>query len=44
MPFRGIAKMTGGAINMAMINALIEIVNGKGIVGWYHFIKESLKR
>ena len=35
MPFRGIAKMTGGAVNMEMVDALLVVINGhffKGIV------------
>ncbi|MDF2803071.1 MAG: Beta-glucosidase-related glycosidase, partial [Anaerocolumna sp.] len=39
MPFRGIAKMTGGLIDMAMVNGIVEIVNGKGLKGLSHLIK-----
>ena len=28
MPFRGIAKMTGGAVSMDMVNGIVEAVNG----------------
>lgn len=38
MPFRGLSKMTGGAINEGMTEALVEIVNGRGLVGAAHFI------
>lgn len=44
MPFRGLAKMTGGAINMGMAEALVEIVNGKGLKGFYHLIVAIFKR
>lgn len=44
MPFRGLAKMTGGAVNMGMAKALVEIVNGKGLKGWYHFFKALIKK
>ena len=29
MPFRGIAKLTGGAVNMDMARALVVMVNGQ---------------
>ncbi len=44
MPFRGLAKMTGGAITMEMAYALVEIVNGKGVKGFYHFVKAFFKK
>ncbi|MDF2844489.1 MAG: Beta-glucosidase-related glycosidase [Herbinix sp.] len=44
MPFRGLAKMTGGAITMEMSYALVEIVNGKGLKGFYHFVKAFFKK
>lgn len=44
MPFRGLAKMTGGAITMEMSYALVEIVNGKGFKGFYHFVKAFFKK
>lgn len=39
MPFRGIAKMTGGLIDMPMVDGILMIVNGKGVKGLSHFIK-----
>ncbi|MDR2052099.1 MAG: fibronectin type III-like domain-contianing protein [Treponema sp.] len=33
MPFRGIAKMTGGAVNMEMVNAVLELINGRFFKG-----------
>lgn len=44
MPFRGISKMTGGAVNMDMVKALVEMANGKELKGFGHFIKAMLKR
>lgn len=44
MPFRGISKMTGGAINMKMAEALVEMVNGKELSGLKHFIGAALKK
>lgn len=41
MPFRAIAKMTGGAVNMEMVYGLVEVVNGhffrgiKKVIGGY---------
>lgn len=32
MPFRGIAKMTGGAVSMEMVDGMVQVVNG-------HFLK-----
>ncbi len=39
MPFRGIAKMTGGLIDMAMVDGIIMMVNGKFFRGLSHLIK-----
>jgi beta-glucosidase len=44
MPFRGLAKMTGGAINLNMVKAILEMVNGKGLKGLYHFIRAVVKK
>jgi beta-glucosidase len=44
MPFRGIAKMTGGRVNMGMAKALVEIANGKECLGLYHLIKAAINR
>lgn len=38
MPFRGIAKMTGGAVNISMVDAILEIVNGHFFGGLRHLI------
>jgi beta-glucosidase len=38
MPFRGIAKMTGGAVNMKMVNAVLEIINGHFFKGLGHLV------
>ncbi|OBR65514.1 glycosyl hydrolase [Paenibacillus oryzae] len=40
MPFRGIARMTGGVINMPMLDGLLMIVNGQFFKGLRHFLKE----
>lgn len=39
IPFRGIAKMTGGAISMEMAYAMLEIVNGHFFRGMKNLIK-----
>ena len=39
MPFRGIAKMTGGTVDIAMTNALVEIFNGQFFRGLGHLLK-----
>lgn len=41
MPFRGIARMTGGIINMPMLDGILMIVNGKFLKGTIKFIKEK---
>ena len=38
MPFRGVAKMTGGAVDMAMAAALVELFNGHFFRGAGHVI------
>lgn len=39
MPFRGIAKMTGGMVTMDMVHAIVEMVNGKLGKGLIHLLK-----
>jgi beta-glucosidase len=39
MPFRGMAKMSAGAITMAMVDALLEILNGHAFRGLCHLVK-----
>jgi len=43
MPFRGIARMTGGAVNMPMLNGILMIVNGHFFKGLSHLLKERNK-
>ena len=43
MPFRGIARMTGGIINMPMLDGMLMIVNGHFFKGLSHFLKERSK-
>jgi beta-glucosidase len=40
MPLRGIAKMSGKWVNMPMIDALLEIINGHFFKGLGHLVKE----
>lgn len=42
IPFRGIAKMTGGAVSMRMAEAMLEVVNGHFFKGMGHLIKAFL--
>lgn len=43
LPFRGISRMTGGIINMPMLDGLLMMVNGQFFKGLSHFIKERKK-
>ncbi len=50
MPFRGIAKMTGGAVDMEMVQGMVTVVNGhflkgmrKVIAGYFRNKKENRK-
>ncbi len=43
MPFRGIARMTGGALNMKMLNGILMIVNGHFFKGFSHLVREKSK-
>ena len=43
LPFRGISRMTMGAINMKMVDGILIAVNGKFFKGLWHFIKERKK-
>lgn len=43
MPFRGVARMTGGIINMPMLDGILMIVNGHFFKGVNHFLKERKK-
>lgn len=43
MPFRGVARMTGGVINMPMLDGILMIVNGQSLRGVRHLVKEKKK-
>ncbi|MUG44405.1 beta-glucosidase family protein [Paenibacillus woosongensis] len=43
MPFRGIARMTGGIVNMPMLDGLLMVVNGQFFKGFRHFFRERGK-
>lgn len=43
MPFRGIARLTGGIINMPMLDGVLMMVNGHFFKGMKHFLKERKK-
>lgn len=42
MPFRGIARMTGGIVNMPMIDGLLIAINGRFFKGSMKIIKEKI--
>ena len=42
MPFRGIAKMTGGAASMEMARGIVDMVNGKWLSGTKRVIKKDI--
>lgn len=44
LPFRGLARMSGGAFSMEMVDGLLIAVNGNFIKGIRHLIKASKKR
>jgi len=44
IPFRGIAKMMGGAVDISMVDALLEIVNGSFFKGTGHLIASALNK
>lgn len=39
MPFRGIAKMTGGAVSMDMVQGMVTVVNGHFLKGMKQIVK-----
>ncbi|WP_088102767.1 beta-glucosidase [Halalkalibacter urbisdiaboli] len=43
MPFRGVARMTGGVINMPMLDGILLIVNGNFFKGLRHVLRERSK-
>ncbi|MBU5593730.1 glycoside hydrolase family 3 C-terminal domain-containing protein [Amphibacillus sp. MSJ-3] len=43
MPFRGMARMTGGIMNMPMVDGVLMIVNGHFFKGLKHVLKERKK-
>ncbi|MCY9291104.1 fibronectin type III-like domain-contianing protein, partial [Bacillus haynesii] len=43
MPFRGIARMTGGIVNMPMLDGILMVVNGRFLKGLVHILKERSK-
>lgn len=44
LPFRGIARFTGGKITMAMVDGLLDIANGHTLRGMYRFIRGWLRK
>ncbi|MFF2889165.1 beta-glucosidase [Paenibacillus sp. NPDC057967] len=44
MPFRGVARMTGGVINMRMLDGILMMVNGQFIRGLRHVMREKRKK
>lgn len=44
MPFRGVARMTGGIINMPMLDGILMVVNGHFFKGVRHILKERKKK
>ena len=43
LPFRGIARMSGGIINMPMVDGILMMVNGQFFKGASHVLKERKK-
>lgn len=43
MPFRGISRMTGGVVNMPMLDGILMMVNGQFFKGLSHVQKERRK-
>lgn len=43
MPFRGIARMTGGIVNMSMLDGILMMINGHFFKGLKHVLKERRK-
>ncbi|MFA9559021.1 beta-glucosidase [Evansella sp. AB-rgal1] len=43
MPFRGMARMTGGIMNMPMLDGVLMIVNGQFFKGLRHVLRERKK-
>lgn len=43
-PMRGLSRMTGGAINYAQLDGLIEMFNGHFFKGLHHFLKAGRAR
>ncbi|QOY35244.1 beta-glucosidase family protein [Anaerobacillus isosaccharinicus] len=43
MPFRGMARMTGGMMNMPMLDGVLMIVNGQFYKGLRHVLRERKK-
>ncbi|WP_062049549.1 beta-glucosidase [Bacillus sp. JCM 19034] len=43
LPLRGIARMTGGIVNMPMLDGIIMMINGRFFKGLGHFLKERRK-
>jgi beta-glucosidase len=44
MPFRGLAKMTAGVVNMEMVDAVLEIFNGHFLGGTGHLVKAWVRK
>lgn len=44
LPFRGVARMSGGRVNMPMLDGILIMVNGEFFKGLKHFWKERRKK
>jgi beta-glucosidase len=44
MPFRGIARVTGGGVNMPMLDGILMMVNGHFFKGLVHLLNERNKK
>ncbi|MCM3700269.1 beta-glucosidase [Paenibacillus macerans] len=44
MPFRGIARMTGGVVNMPMLDGILLIANGHFFKGLAHYLRERKRK
>jgi len=44
MPFRGIARMSGGLVSLPMLDGILMIVNGHFFKGLVHFLRKALQK
>jgi beta-glucosidase len=44
MPFRSVARMSGGIVDMDMLEGILKMVNGRFIAGLWHYVRACFRK